>query len=102
MWKCTTPQQPTSEQQIERSLLQNNTLGPQTGGNMGDEYVHQHRFDPLAYGAMGRRHFPTTTGSFIDETYTYTIPEALNNVPIKIEDLEWWFHDRNQPGIDQW
>ena len=79
---------PQANNKLNVALLQNNTLGPQTGGNMGDEYVHQHRLIHLLTGQWGEDISPTTTGSFIDETYTYTIPEALNNVPIKIEDLE--------------
>lgn len=79
---------PESENQLNVSLLQNNTLGPQTGGNMGNEYNHMHRLVHMVTGQWGDVVSPTTTGSFIDRTYTYTIPANHNNVPIKIEDLE--------------
>ena len=35
------------------ALLQNNTLGPQTGGNMGNNYVHMHRLVWLITGQWG-------------------------------------------------
>ncbi|MCB0456632.1 MAG: Omp28-related outer membrane protein [Flavobacteriaceae bacterium] len=79
---------PQASNKLNVALLQNNTLGPQTGGNAGVEYVHQHRLIHLVTGQWGDDVSPTTTGSFIDRTYNYTIPAMHNNVPIKIEDLE--------------
>lgn len=70
------------------ALLQNNTLGPQTGGNMGDQYNHMHRLVYLITGQWGETISPTTAGTFIDETFTYTIPADYNDVPVQIEDLE--------------
>ncbi len=85
------------------ALLQNNTLGPQTGGNMGNEYNHMHRLVWLLTGQWGRQ-FPTTTaGTFIDETYTYDIPDDYNGVPVKIEDLEVVaFVTETQQKIPKW
>ena len=70
------------------ALLQNNTLGPQTGGNMGDEYVHQHRLVDMVTGQWGISIPTTTTSTFVDETFTYTIPADYNGVPAEISDLE--------------
>ena len=70
------------------ALLQNNTLGPQTGGNMGDEYVHMHRLVEMITGLWGIEISNTTSGTFIDETYTYPIPADYNGVPVEISDLE--------------
>ena len=70
------------------ALLQNNTLGPQTGGNMGDQYNHMHRLVHLITGQWGVTIPTTTTGTFVDETFTYTIPADYNGVPAAIEDLE--------------
>lgn len=72
---------------INVALVQNNTLGPQTGGNMGNEYVHMHRLIDMVTGQWGDEVSPTTAGTFIDRNYTLTIPPDLNGVPIKIEDL---------------
>jgi hypothetical protein len=78
--------QPTNKLNI--ALLQNNTLGPQTGGNMGNEYVHMHRLVDLITEQWGVDVSPTTTGTFIDQTFTYTIPAMYNNVPVELADME--------------
>ena len=77
-----------STNKLNVALLQNNTLGPQTGGNMGNEYNHMHRLVWLLTGQWGQTISTTTAGTFIDETYTYDIPDDYNGVPVKIEDLE--------------
>ena len=47
-----------------------------------------HRLVWLITGQWGEIINTTTEGTFIDETYTYDIPDSYNNVPVKIEDLE--------------
>lgn len=79
---------PESTNQLNVALLQNNTLGPQTGGGAGDEYVHQHRLVYLVTGQWGEVINTTTTGSFVDSNFTYTIPEMYNNVPAELADME--------------
>lgn len=70
------------------ALLQNNTLGPQTGGDAGNEYNHMHRLVHLITGQWGVSIPVTTTGTFVDETFTYQIPDDYNGVPVEIENLE--------------
>ena len=70
------------------ALLQNNTLGPQTGGGQGDEYNHMHRLVWLITGQWGETISTTTAGTFIDETYTYSIPDNYNGVATNIANLE--------------
>ncbi|MCB0456631.1 MAG: Omp28-related outer membrane protein [Flavobacteriaceae bacterium] len=79
---------PEATNMLNVALLQNNTLGPQTGGNAGNNYVHQHRLVELITGQWGESISPTTTGTFIDRTYTYSVPAMYNNVPVNLEDLE--------------
>lgn len=79
---------PESTNKLNVALLQNNTLGPQTGGGMGDEYVHQHRLVYMITDQWGEEVSPTTAGSFIDRTYTYTVPADYNDVPVELADLE--------------
>lgn len=79
---------PETTNMLNVALLQNNTLGPQTGGGSGNNYVHQHRLVELITGQWGESISPTTTGTFIDRTYTYTVPAMYNNVPVNLEDLE--------------
>jgi hypothetical protein len=79
---------PFSTNKLNVALLQNNTLGPQTGGGMGNEYVHMHRLVHLVTGQWGIDINNTTSGSFIDETFTYTIPPDYRDVPVELADLE--------------
>ncbi len=83
-----TSDSPESSNLLNVALLQNNTKGPQTGGDMGDQYNHMHRLVHLITGQWGESISPTTTETFIDETYTYTIPADYNGVPVEIADLE--------------
>ena len=70
------------------ALLQNNTKGPQTGGGAGNNYNHMHRLVDLLTGQWGETISTVSAGSFVDKTYTYTIPEMYNNVPAVVEDME--------------
>jgi hypothetical protein len=79
---------PAGTNKINVALLQNNTLGPQSGGNMGNNYNHQHRLIHMVTGQWGADITPTTTGSFHANQFTYQIPAAHNGIPILIEDLE--------------
>ncbi|MEZ4858655.1 MAG: Omp28-related outer membrane protein [Flavobacteriaceae bacterium] len=79
---------PVSTNKLNIALLQNNTLGWQTGGNMGNSYNHMHRLIDMPTGQWGEDITSTTTGSFIDRTYTFTIPADNNGIPIVLEDLE--------------
>ena len=83
-----TDDSPFSTNKLNVALLQNNTLGPQTGGGMGNEYVHMHRLVHLVTGQWGIDINNTTSGSFIDETFTYTIPADYRDVPVELADLE--------------
>ena len=85
-----TADSPESNNKLNVALLQNNTIGPQTDYENGNttEYNHMHRLVWLITGQWGEVITTTTAGTFIDETYTYDIPDDYNGVPVKIEDLE--------------
>lgn len=77
------------------ALLQNEVLGPQTGGStynptmmVGSLYRHMHMLRELLTGQWGVDITTTTTGSFFTQTFTYTIPAHINNVNIKLENIE--------------
>lgn len=78
----------TSTNKLNVALLQNNTTGPQTGGGQGSNYVHMHRLVEMITGQWGEDINTTTAGTFVDRTYTYTIPAAYNNVPTEVADME--------------
>ena len=70
------------------AILQNNVLGPQTGGNMGNNYVHKHMLRHLLTGQWGVEIDETTTGSLYSGTFTYEIPEDYTGVGVVLENLD--------------
>src|SRR5690606_33438232 len=68
--------------------LQNHTLGPPAGGGAGNNYNHMRRLVHLVTGQWGEEITTTTEGTFVDKTYTYTIPEAYNDIPAILSDME--------------
>jgi len=83
-----TSDSPQSTNYLNIALMQNNTLGPQTGGGMGSDYNHMHRLVHMVTGQWGEVISTTSTGSFIDETFTYTIPSDYNGVDVNLSELE--------------
>lgn len=83
-----TDDSPETTNKLNVALLQNNTLGPQAGGGMGNDYVHMHRLVHMLTGQWGVDITTTTTGSFVDETFTYTIPDDYNGIPVDFFEAE--------------
>ncbi|MDD3772428.1 MAG: Omp28-related outer membrane protein [Weeksellaceae bacterium] len=79
---------PQSTNFLNVALLQNNTKGPQTGGNQGNNYNHMRRLVDLITGQWGEEISTTTEGSFVSKTYTYTIPNDYKNIPAILPDME--------------
>lgn len=79
---------PESTNKLNVALLQDNTKGPQTGGGQGNNYNHMHRLVDLLTGQWGEDITTTTAGSFVDRTYTFTIPEDYRDVPTVLEDMK--------------
>ena len=70
------------------AILQNNTTGPQVGGNMGDNYNHMHRLIDLVTGQWGADITNTTAGSLYSNQFLYTIPADNNGIPVEVGELE--------------
>lgn len=79
---------PVGTNKLNVALLQNNTLGPQTGGGMGNNYQHMHRLVHMVTGQWGVDINTTTSGSFVDQTFNYTIPADYNGVPVDFFEAE--------------
>lgn len=79
---------PVSTNKLNVALLQNNTLGPQVAGGMGNNYPHMQRLVHMVTGQWGVDVNTTTSGSFISETFTYTIPADYNGVPVDFFEAE--------------
>jgi hypothetical protein len=79
---------PEATNKFNVAILQNNTTGPQVGGNMGDNYVHQHRLISLATGQWGVDINNTTTGSLYSNQFNFEVPSDVNGIPVELGDLE--------------
>ena len=79
---------PESTNFINIALMQNNTLGPQSGGGAGNNYNHMHRLVHMITGQWGEEISTTTSGTLYDETFTYSIPADYNGIPVVLQDLE--------------
>jgi len=83
-----TSDSPESSNFIQVALLQSGILGPQTGGGMGNNYVHNHMLRFLITDQWGDEITTTAQGSFVEKTYTYTVPADYNGVPCIVEDCQ--------------
>lgn len=79
---------PESTNLLNVALVQNNTKGPQTGGQQGSNYNHMHRLIDMITGQWGEEITQTTSGTFVERDYSYPILTQNNNVPVEIGDLE--------------
>jgi hypothetical protein len=79
---------PETTNKINIALLQNNTLGPQASGGMGNNYNHMHRLIHMVTGQWGDDITTTTQGSLFSQTYTYTIPNDYNGIPADLYTAE--------------
>jgi hypothetical protein len=73
---------------INVALIQSHIFGPQTGGGAGNNYEHMEMLRYLITGQWGDAVTPTTQGTLIDRTYTYTIPAGYNNIPCVIKNCD--------------
>lgn len=75
-----------STNKLNVALVQNNTIAPQANG--GNSYNHMHRLIHLLTSQWGADITSTAQGTLYTNTFTYSIPEDINNIPILLDDLE--------------
>ena len=89
----------TSTNKLNVAILQNEVIGPQTGMDknpdyvVGTQYRHMHMLRHLITGQWGDfLSYEGTgvipSGTFFTKTYTYTLPDAIRNVPLEFENIE--------------
>jgi hypothetical protein len=83
-----TDDSPQSTNYLNIAILQNNILGPQTGGDAGNNYNHMHMLRELLTGQWGVEITETTTGSLYSKTIVYEIPNNYNDVDVILEDID--------------
>lgn len=79
---------PEETNKLNVAILQDNTLGPQASGGMGDNYVHMHRLVDFLTGQWGEDIEATTEGSFSEFTFTYEIPKDYRGIRTVLNDLK--------------
>ncbi len=70
---------------INVALLQDSLIGPQTGGGMGNNYIHMHMLRYFLTGQWGDEVTTTSQGTLVTRTYTYVVPAAYNNIPCIVD-----------------
>ena len=93
-----TADEATSTNMLNVAITQDNVIGSQAGSSynpsqvVGGKYRHMHMLRHLITGQWGEEITTTTQGSFVEKTYTYTIPSSLgspNAILAKLEDLHF-------------
>ncbi len=79
---------PQNSNFLNVAVLQNNILGPQTGGGAGNNYNHMHMLRHLLTGQWGVEITETTEGTLYSNTFTYELPADYNDVEVVLEDLD--------------
>lgn len=87
----------TETNYIQVAVLQDNIVGTQSNyGNYnpaqilpGGKYIHHHAFRDFLTGQWGDAVTTTTQGSFVEKTYTKTLPETIGNVDLALIDLHF-------------
>lgn len=79
---------PESTNLLNVAILQNNILGPQTGGNAGNNYNHMHMLRHLITGQWGVEINETTEGSLYSGVFAYELPLDYNDVDVVLENLD--------------
>lgn len=82
---------------IHVAVSQDNIIGTQSNyGNYnpsqilpGGKYIHNHAFRDFLTGQWGEEVTTTTQGSFVEKTYTKTLPETIGNVNLELIDLHF-------------
>lgn len=84
-----------TEDKLNVAILQNKIEGPQTGSGYNPSqvlpngnYQHNHMLRTTLTGDFGESISPITAGSFIEKSYTHTVPAKYGNIPAELHNLE--------------
>ena len=83
-----TDDSPAGTNYLNVAVLQNDILGPQSGGGAGNNYNHKHMLRHLLTGQWGVQITETTQGSLYTGTFLYELPEDYRDVDVILEDLD--------------
>lgn len=69
-------------------LAENNVQGPQSGGGVGSDYMHQHMVRAYITGTWGEAITNCKKGEYFTKQYVYTVPETINGVTLNPGEFE--------------
>ncbi|MBR3951746.1 MAG: Omp28-related outer membrane protein [Bacteroidaceae bacterium] len=69
-------------------VTENNIMGPQSGGGLGSEYMHQHMARAYLTSTWGDTITTCKKGDFFSKQYTYAVPESIKEVAVNPAELE--------------
>ncbi|GHT88731.1 hypothetical protein FACS189474_4500 [Bacteroidia bacterium] len=70
------------------AITQDNILGPQSGGGLGNNYNHRHTLRAFVTPAWGDTIAAPKQGDYFSREYTYILPESVRDVPLHAEEIE--------------
>lgn len=79
-----------TDPRINVMMLQSEILGPQSGGQLGNEYPHRHMLRArLTDNDLGDVIDKKTKGEYWSRQFVYTIPTDINSVPVDPRNVEF-------------
>ncbi|MDR2058180.1 MAG: Omp28-related outer membrane protein, partial [Dysgonamonadaceae bacterium] len=78
----------SAENFMNLAITQSNIIGPQSGGLVGDNYVHRHQLKAFITPLWGDTIHQPLASEYFTKRYVYTLPEEVNGVPVKAEDID--------------
>lgn len=83
----------TTDEQTEKQYLnvvwtQDNIMGPQSGGGVGEEYIHRHMLRGYLTPVWGDLLASPKKGDYFEKEYIYQLPETVKKTTVKPEDIE--------------
>lgn len=78
----------TEENYLTVVVTENNIMGPQSGGGVGDEYIHKHMARAWLTPTLGDAITNCKEGEYFAKQYTYIVPETINDVEVNPAELE--------------
>ncbi|MCM1531365.1 MAG: Omp28-related outer membrane protein [Bacteroides sp.] len=91
-----TESSPASTNYLNVAVLQDNIIGLQAGASANPaqvtedgHYLHHHALRDLITGQWGVSITSTSKGSFIEKTFSYTIPDSIRSIPVELVNLHF-------------
>lgn len=69
-------------------VTENNVMGPQRGGGLGDEYIHQHMIRGYVTDTWGDTITNCKKGEYFSRQYKYVVPEKIHDVELNPAEFE--------------